>query len=168
MWVSIAMAVVAVGVLVWGLSKSSDLNSTQDQLDQNQSNQSDVIVSAKTAYNDVVAQLGLTNAQLDVTEQDAKDADAAANQAQKDADAAKQDAAQASDATEKAQAETKEAQAAQKEAESRLTVAGDCLKAYTSAVGSLFDGDGPKAQAPAVKQQLEGITAECRAAFGSS
>ena len=101
-------------------------------------------------------------------EQDVNDAQQTADQAQKDADAAKDSAAKANDKTEKAQAETDQAKAEAEAAESEATMAADCAKAYTSAIGTLFEGDDVRAQAAQVGEQLRGITDQCKAAFGGT
>jgi chromosome segregation ATPase len=182
LWVSLALVVVSIGLLVWGLGKSSDLGDAQDQLDQQASNGSAVVSAAKGVYDDLTKELGATNEQLDAAEQDVADANAKAQQSQQQADAAeqqadaaKQQADKANDQTEKAQAQAKEAQAnadaARADADaaqSKAQVVTDCAKAYISAIGTLFEGEDVKAQATAVREQLKGITAECKAAFAGS
>jgi hypothetical protein len=49
--------------------------------------------------------------------------------------------------------------------EGQAAVVADCAKAYISALGALFEGDSVSAQAEVVKQQLESISATCKAAF---
>jgi hypothetical protein len=175
MWVSIALAVVAVGLLIWALNTNSDLNSTQDdvddlqsQVDQGQETGSAFVAAAKTAIAGLTSQLGATSDDLANAEQDVNDAQQTADQAQKDADAAQQSADKANDKTEKTQAEADQAKAEAKEAESKAAIAADCAKAYVSAIGTLFEGDDVRAQASQVGDQLQGITDQCKAAFGGT
>jgi uncharacterized membrane-anchored protein YhcB (DUF1043 family) len=175
MWVSIGLAVIAAGLLIWALNTNSDLNSTQEdvddlqsQVDQGQETGSTFVAAAKTAIADLTSQLGATSDDLANAEQDVNDAQQTADQAQKDADAAKDSAAKANDKTEKAQAETDQAKAEAKAAESKATIAADCAKAYTSAIGTLFEGDDVRARAAQVSEQLRGITDQCKAALGGT
>lgn len=168
LWVSLALVVVSIGLLVWGLGKNSDLSDAQDQLDQQASNGSAIVSAAKGVYDDLAKELGATSKELDAAQQDVAAADAQAQQAQQQADAAKQQADKANDQTEKAQAQAKEAQANADAAESKAQVVTDCAKAYISAIGTLFEGEDVKAQAKAVGEQLKGITTECKAAFAGS
>ena len=73
--------------------------------------------------------------------------------------------AQADDATEKATAESEQAKAEADAAASKAQVTKDCAKAYISAFGNLFGGDGVQAEAPGVRDQFAHITAECKTAF---
>ena len=174
-WIAGALAVIAIGLLVWGIDTKSDLDSTQNQVDdlesqvqQGQETGSKVVTAAKSAIDDLTQQLGATSEDLTNAEQDVKDAQATADQAQKDADAAKQQADKAGDATEKAQAEADQAKADQKAAESKASIAADCVKAYVAAIGTIFEGDDPKAQADTVREQMKGITAECQDALAGT
>jgi chromosome segregation ATPase len=174
-WVSAALGVVAVGLLVWALATRSDLNDTQNQVDslesqvqQGQETGSQVVTAAKGTIDDLTQQLGATSDDLANAEQDVKDAQATADQAQKDADAAKQQADKANDATEKAQAEADQAKADQKAAESKASIAADCAKAYVAAIGTIFEGDDIQAQAAKVSEQMKGITSECQAALAGT
>jgi cytoskeletal protein RodZ len=167
LWVSLVLGVVTVGLLIWGLSKNADLNDAQSQVDKQAAASTAATAEAKSAYEDVTKDLNATNQELDATKQDVEDANASAQKAQADADAAEQQAARANDATQKAQAQAGEAQAQAAAAESKTEVVTDCAKAYTSAVGALFEGDDIEAQAAAVKEQLQEISADCKAAFGA-
>ena len=51
-------------------------------------------------------------------------------------------------------------------AESKATAVTDCAKAYVTAFGGLFEGDGPTEQAPAVRKDIEKVTAGCKTALG--
>jgi len=164
----VCLGIVTVGLLVWGLAKNSDLNDAQDQLDQQAQTGTAVVTAAQGAYDDVTKQLDATNEDLDATKQQVEDANAAADTADKQADAAKQQAAQATDQTEKAQAEAAQAQAEVKAAQSKAAVAAQCAKAYVGALSNLFDGDDVKAQATAVRDQLQSISTDCKAAFAAS
>ncbi|HET8950305.1 MAG TPA: hypothetical protein VFN44_07335 [Solirubrobacteraceae bacterium] len=174
-WVSGVLAVVAIGLLVWGLATRSDLESTQDdvadlqtQVDQGKQAGSSFATAAKGAVSELTQQLGATNEDLADAEKAVGDANAAADQAQADADAAKQDAADAKDETAKAKAEADHAKAEASIAKSKGTIAADCAKAYVSAIGTLFEGDDVAAQAASVRGQLAGITADCQAALAGT
>jgi chromosome segregation ATPase len=171
-WISAVLAVAAIGLLVWALQTRSDLNSANDknadlqaQVNQGQETGSDVLAAAKTLINDLAAQLGATNEDLADTQQKLDDAQAAEAQAQKDADAAKQKAEQADNATDKAKAEADQAKAETEAVQSKAAIAADCAKAYVSAFGTLFEGGD---QAATVRDQLQGITADCKAALGGA
>jgi hypothetical protein len=173
MWASIALAVVAAGLLVWALTTKSDLDSAnadkaalEAQNEQGKEAGGAVVTAFKSAYDDLTQQLGATTDDLAATQQDLKDAEQSAAKAQDDANAAKQQAADASSETEKANAEAAQAQAELDAAQSKAQIAGDCAKAYVGALGGLFDGAGVRAAADKVKQDLQGVTAECKSAFG--
>ena len=174
-WMSGVLLVAVVGLLIWGLSTKSDLDSTQSQVDglQSQVEQgkqagSSFAAAAKGAVQDLEQQLGANTEDLAAAEQDTKDAQQTADQAQKDADAAQQAAAAAGNATDKGKAEADQAKADAKAAESKATVALDCAKAYASALGSIVGADDVKAQAEQVREQLKGITTGCQAAFAGT
>src|SRR4051794_14684626 len=83
-WVSLALGLVAIVLLVWGLSTKSDLDSTQTNLDKANQHaeqlQADaekrkgvagtVTQAVKGAYNELVQQLGATTEDLAATEED--------------------------------------------------------------------------------------------------
>ena len=171
-WVSIVLGVVAVGLLVWALSTQSDLDDANNEADQLQSQVeqgketgSAVLTEGKAAYDDLSQELGATNEDLATTEKNLQDAEQKAAKAEDDAAAAEEKAAQASNETEKAQAATDKAEADAAAAESKAAIAADCAKAYLSALGALFEGESVSAQADVVKQQLENISATCKAAL---
>ncbi len=191
-WVSAVLAVVAAVLLIWALTIQSDLDSTQkelagvqEDLDSTQqaldAAQQDVeqlqseadkgvrtgvaVGAGKLLYDEFAEQLGATNEDLAATQQDLEDAQEAAEQAEKDAKAAKQKAADATDETEKAQAEADQARAELEAAEARAAVAADCAKAYISALGPVFEGEGDEDE---VRQQLSEITAACKDALGAT
>jgi hypothetical protein len=175
MWASIALAVVAAGLLVWALTTKSDLDSAnadkaalEAQNEQGKEAGGAVVTAFKSAYHDLTQQLGATSDDLAATQQDVKSAQQTATKAQDDAAAAKQDAAQAQSETEKADAQADEAKAELDAAQSKAQIAADCAKAYVTAIGGLFDGGDVRAAADKVKQDLQGVTADCKSAFGSS
>jgi uncharacterized phage infection (PIP) family protein YhgE len=175
LWVSIAVAVVAVGLLVWGLKTQSDLNSANDnvaqleaQNSQQQDNGSAIVGAMKSAYGELKQQLGATNEDLQQTQDDLDQAQQSADQAQKDAAAAKQDAAQSKSETDKAKAQADEAKAQAQEAESKAAIVTDCAKAYLTAFGGLFEGGNLSDNVQTVKGDLQGITDRCQGALGGS
>ena len=171
-WVSAGLAVVAAGLLIWAVTTRSDLDSAeqdtqelQSQLDRAQETGTDVVEQGKEAYNDLASDLGATSEDLEATEKDLAAAQKKADQAEQEGAAAERDAAQAQNDAEKARAETDKAQAEADAADSKAAIATDCAKAYVSALGALFEGESVKAQAEVVKQELQGISATCKAAF---
>jgi hypothetical protein len=173
MWVSAGLAVIAVGLLIWGLKTKSDLDSAKQdvkhleaELSQTKNTGNAAADSYKTAYEDLQKQLGVTSTDLAAAEKDLKDAEQAAKMAEQDAAAAKQQAAKAQNATDKAKAEAEQAQADAKAAEAKTTVASDCASAYASAAGSLLESDDPSSEAAAVEQDLQSISSDCKAALG--
>jgi chromosome segregation ATPase len=180
LWVSLALAVVAIGLLVWGLSTKSDLDGTRTDLDQAnqqvQQLQADsekskgvagtIVQAAKGAFDNLTQELGMTTEDLAATEQELKTAEQTAAQADQAAAAAKQAADQAQDATDKAKATADELTAEADAAKAKGTLAANCAKASVAAVGQLFEGDSVRAQAQAVKTEIQAIAAECKAALG--
>ncbi len=171
-WISAVLAVVAIGLLIWGLQTRSDLNAAneknaglQAQVSQGQETGSEAVTAAKGVISDLEQQLGATNEDLADTQQQLDDAQQAQEQAQKDAAAAEKAAAAADNETDKAKAEADQAKAEAQAAESKTAIAADCAKAYVSAFGTLFGGEGDQAS---VSQQLESITADCKAAFAGA
>jgi hypothetical protein len=178
-WVSAVLAVVAVGVLVWGLSVKSDLDGTQDDLDQanakvtqleTQAEQSKgvadtFVTAAKGAYEELTAQLGVATEDLAATTAELETAQQAAAQAEQTAAAAKEKVGQAKSGVEKAQAAAEQAQADAEVAKTKATVVADCAKASLSAVGELFAGGSIRDQAAAVKTTLQTIGADCKTAL---
>jgi chromosome segregation ATPase len=115
----------------------------------------------KSAYDDLKQQLGATNEDVQQTQDDLDQAQRDADQAEKDAAAAKQDAAESKSDTDKAQAQADEAQAQADEAQSKAAIVTDCAQAYFAAFGKLLDGGG----ADQVKQDIQGVTADCKGAL---
>jgi chromosome segregation ATPase len=168
MWAAIGLAVVAIGLLVWGLSEKSDADDAQAKADKQQQTTAVAGTAAKDAYTDVTQDLNTTTEQLDDTEQQVQEAETAAEKSQTEADAAKQQAEQASSETEKAQAEADQAKAEADAATSKAKVATECAKAYISSIGSIFQGDDIRAQVAKIKEELKGISSDCSAAFEAS
>jgi septal ring factor EnvC (AmiA/AmiB activator) len=156
-------------------STTKELDTTTQELESSQSEQGKKVGPAvfaagtlgivKTLYDDLSSQLGATQEDLAATEKELEEANQKAAAADKDAAAAKEKAAQAGDDTEKAKAESEQAQAEAQAATSKAQVTKDCAKAYVSAFGNLFGGDGVKAEAPGVRDQFAHITAQCKTAF---
>jgi chromosome segregation ATPase len=157
-WISAGLAVVAVGLLIWGLDTKSDLHEMQQAT-------SSAGVAYKDAYADLEDELGTTKADLTQTEQDLQAAKQAQDTAEKDAAAAQKQADDAKDAKDKADAQAKQAQADADAAQAKNDIVKDCAKAYLTAVGSLLESEDPSAQAETAKTQLQGITADCKTAL---
>jgi chromosome segregation ATPase len=171
-WVSAALGLVAIGLLIWALSSQSDLDNAeqeadaaQSQVEQGKKTGGAVLAGGKAAYDDVTQELGATTEDLDATEKDLQDAQKNADKADQKAAAAEQEAAQADNEADKAKAATDKAKAEADAANSKAAVAADCAKAYVSALGTLFEGESVKAQVESVKQQLKSISATCKAAL---
>ena len=169
-WISVLLAVAAAGLLIWALSINSDLNSTQNhvddlqaQVDQSQSAGTKLVAGAKGVIDDLSAQLGATSEDLEQTQQDLDDANQNAADAEKAAADAKDAAGKAENETDKLKAEADQANAELKVAESKAGIAADCAKAYVSAIGSAVGGD-----AAAAREQLQSITADCKTALAGA
>jgi hypothetical protein len=160
-WISIVLAIAVVGLLIWGLRTNSDLNGAQDDNAALKS----FSASAKSAYDDVSEQLGATSSDLAESEQQVDEAKADASQAEKDAAAAKEAAAKAESDQAKADAEAEQARADAEAADSKAKIAAGCAKAYVSAFGGLFEGDESSGGAEKAGQELEAVTADCKAAL---
>jgi chromosome segregation ATPase len=172
-WVSVVLGIAVIGLLIWALTLKSDRDDAQQQAAelQAQVDQADTaggafVAAARTAFDALTAELGATQEDLAAIEQSVQDAKLAGQQAADDASAAADRATAAvTDATAKAQAQADQARAELQAAESKATIAADCAKAYTAAFGSLFDGENVRDQAAAVRTQLQGISADCKAAL---
>ena len=176
MWVSGVLLLACAGLLIWGLSVNSDLDSTQKdvqalqaQLDENKQQGATVGAALQTGYEALMGQIGATQADVDATAESIDQAKQKIAQAEQDAQAAAERAADnASSAVEQAQARVDEAQARGETAGAKATIAADCGRAYLSALGSLFDGDSVRTQVAAVRKQLQGISADCKAAMAGT
>ena len=171
-WVSAGLAIVVVGLLIWGLNTQSDLDSANQKVTdleakvkQSGATGAAAGVTFKSAYDDVTQELGTTNKDLAATEQDLEDAKATAAQAEKDAAKAQDAAASAKSETDKANAAADQAKAETQAAEAKNAIVADCANAYISEVGKLFEGDDPAAQAKSVKKDLDAIVTDCKAAL---
>ena len=179
MWVSIGLAVVVVGLLIWGLTTKSDLDDTQSQLDsanqqvaqlktdaeKNKGVAGTIVAAAKGAYNQLAQQLGATTEDLAATQQDLSTAQQAATTAEQAATEAKQAVDQATSASDKAKATADDLRAQANAAKAKGTVAVDCARTSVAAIGQLFEGESVQAQAQAVKQQLQTIGSDCKTAL---
>jgi DNA repair exonuclease SbcCD ATPase subunit len=175
-WISAALLIVSAGLLVWALVLDSDLEDTQAdvtalraQVEESEQSGSTAAAALQAGFNALAQQVGVTQADVEATQQEIQDAEQTVAQAQEDARAAAERAsASAADAAERAKARVDEAQAQVEEAEARTQIAADCGKAYLSALGSLFSGDSVREQVAAVRDQLQGISANCQAALAGS
>jgi hypothetical protein len=142
-WISAVLAIGVIGLLVWALTVQNDLDDTNAELDQVQAqvqenaNSGSDFAAAAKAAYDDLAN------RIGVAGDDARasidEAQAQVEQAQTDADAAA----------------------------GRATIAAECVKAYVSAFGALFEGSLAEGAA-AVREQVSGITDDCQAALSGS
>jgi hypothetical protein len=174
-WISAALTVVAAGLLIWGLATRAELDDAQQenealraQVEQGKEAGGAALAEAEQIYDDVMTELGATREDLAAAEQDVKASSEAAEEAEQAAADAQAEVDAAGDETDRAEAEAAHANAELEAAQARATVVADCVKAYGSAIGLLFEGEDPSAQAPVVREQLAGITAECRAAMADA
>ena len=174
-WVSAALAVAVVGLVIWQVSTQSDLDAMQaqvaeleKQLDAAKQTGSDASAAYQDAFADLEQELGTTQQDLADTEQQLDDAQRAADQAEQQAADANQQAEDASNATDKASAEAKEAQAQVKAAESRTAIAKDCANAFVSELSTVARSEDPTAAATAAKADLQAILGDCKAALGAT
>ena len=157
-WITVAglLAAGVIGLGIYALNLNSDLDDAnvkvdaqQAQLDQAQSVGADVVAAAKSAYDDLSAQLG--SAQADVSQAVEQSADAL--------DKAEQAAA---DAEGTAQEVQKEAEAAQAKAETAAT----CAQSFLSAFNGVFSGATLKDGVEATVKELQALQPECAPALG--
>jgi hypothetical protein len=123
------------------------------------------LVAAGALITGLAKELGATREQAAATEQELAGAQKAADKAEQDAAAAKQKADDATDDAAKAKAQTDQANAERDAAQAKATIAADCAKSYISAMSGLFGSGNVREQVPAVREELSGITADCKAAF---
>jgi chromosome segregation ATPase len=175
MWVSIALALACVGLLVWGINTQSDLDDANAQVDhlQNQLGAgavtgTAVAASYKSAYNDLEQQMGTTSADLSSTETQLEDAQKATDKANEDAAKAKDKADKAQNETDKANAQAEQAQAEAEAAKEQANVTTECAQALLTSTGAVLQADDPKAEGEKQKKQLEGIAADCKKALGGT
>ena len=153
-WVSALLAIAAVGLTIWALTLRSDVDSTQQELDQ----ATQELATTKQEFDDAKQQLA--TAQQDV--------DRPRRRPSRTLQRQKQDAADAGTETDKAKAEAEQAKAESQAARSRAVAARGCAKAYIEAFGGLFEGDSPSAQAEAVRKALQSVTADCKDALAAA
>lgn len=175
LWVSLALAVIAVGLLIWALSLRSDLDSTkqqvadlQTQVEEQGERGSTVVAAAKGVYDQLAQQLGVTTQDLAATQQQLDAAEQAASQAADAVAAADQRVTEAEDAAAKARAQADQVKARADAATTKATLAANCAKATVGALGGLFEGGSVREQASAVRTQLETITADCKSALAGT
>ena len=176
MWVSLVLLLACAGLLIWALTLDSDLKNTQEdvrslqaQVDESEQQGATVGAALQAGYTALMEQLGATQADVSATAENIDQANQTIAQAEQDAQAAAERAAdKASSAVEQAQARVDEAQARGETAGAKATIAADCARAYLSALGSLFDGDSVRAQVAAVREQLQAISADCKATMAGS
>jgi hypothetical protein len=169
-WVSVVLALAAAGLLIWALTVQSDLDSTQkqvsdleSQVEQGQSAGGELLAGAKAAIDDLSAELGATSDDLEQTQQELDDAKQEVADAEQAAADAKDTAADATDENGRLQAEADQANAELQAAEAKAGIAADCAKAYVSAIGAAFGGGGTD-----VRAQLQSITADCKTALADA
>ena len=117
------------------------------------------LVAAGALVTGLAKELGATQEDVAATEKELEDTQKQADTAEKDAAAAKQKADDATDDAEKANAQVDQANAERDAAQAKAKIAADCGKAYLSAFGGLFGSGDIRGQAPAVRKDLEAITA---------
>lgn len=175
LWVSVAVALVAIGLLVWGLNTRSDLDSANKHVDQLQNQVAGsavtgtaVAASYKSAYEDLQQQVGSANADLSDTQDQVKQAEDATNKANDDAAAAKDKADKAANATDKANAEADQAKAEAEAAQQQAKVTTECAQALVTSLGAVLGSDDPKSEAANQKKQLEGFAGDCKKALSGT
>ena len=134
-WTSVLLLLVAVGLLVWALSLRSDLDDTQQQvaelqtqLDSGSSSRAqDIAAAAQSLADDVRSAVGGASDDLTAIKERIE--------------------AQADDVSAKAD------------------VAADCAEAYGTALSSLAGADDVAAQLSTLRADLESISDDCRAAL---
>jgi len=126
------------------------------------------LVAAGALVTRLARDLGATEEDIAETEQELTDAQKDADAADQEADAAKRLADDATDAAQKADAQANQANAERDAAQAKTRIAAECGKAYLSAFGELFGSGNLREQVPAVRKDLEGITADCRSAFAGA
>lgn len=98
----------------------------------------------------------------------AEDATTEADKAEAEVEQAQAEAEQAKAQADEADAEREKAVADADVVKSRATIVAGCAKAYASALGGLFDGEGFEDQAPGVREDLRAITADCKTALSGA
>lgn len=156
-WIAVA-GVLAVGLIALGIyatNVNSDLDdanakvaSQQQQIDEASTTGADVVANAKSAYEDLSAQLGSVQEdagqvvdqaaqQLDEAEQAAADAQGTADELQKQVDAA----------------------------EAKAQTAATCAKSFVSAFEGVFSSADPQAGVEAAVEELKALQPQCAPAL---
>ena len=156
-WIAVAglLAAGVIGIGIYAINLDSDLDdanaqiaSQQEQIDQAQGTGDDAAAAARSAYDDLTAQLGAAqedasqaveqaSEQLDQAEQAAEDARGTADELQKEADAAR------------AKAET----------------AATCAQSFLSAFSGVFGGATLKEGVEATVAELQALQPQCAPAL---
>jgi len=126
------------------------------------------LLAAGAVITKLAKDLGATKDELGDTEQELADAQKEADAAQQQADTAGKKADDASDEADQAKAEAEQANAERDVAQAKAKIAAQCGKAYVSAFADLFGTGNVREQVPVVREQLSGITADCKAAFAGT
>jgi septal ring factor EnvC (AmiA/AmiB activator) len=210
-WVSAAVGLLALGLLVWALTLRSDLAGTQSELDtatqelastgqeletvqqeldsttrqlddatppatptpaavpdDEGNGQTAALVAAGALFTGLARELGASREDVEQTEEELADAQKEADDAELEASAAKRQVDAATDEADKANAQANQANAERDAAQAKATIAAECARAYIGAFGALFGSGKVREQLPAVRKDLEGITAECKTAISGS
>ena len=156
-WIAVA-GVLAVGLIalgIYAMNLNSDLDdanakvaSQQQQLDQASTTGADVVANAKSAYEDLSAQLGSVQ----------EDASQVVDQAAQQLDQAEQAAADAQGTADELQ---KQVDAAEAKAESAAT----CAQSFISAFEGVFSSADPQAGVEAAVEELKALQPQCAAAL---
>jgi chromosome segregation ATPase len=166
-WISALLAVIAIGLLVWGLNTQSDLDSSKDQVEKLEAQISAGRVAGIAAYEDLSKQLNTTSADLADTQSKLEASEKAAAKADDEAAAAKEQAAQADNETDKANAEAAQAKAEADAAQSRASIAVDCARAFVGGVAVLVQSGESSDEAQAAQEDLQAIAETCKTSLGA-
>jgi hypothetical protein len=159
-WIAVAglLAAGIVGLGIYTVNLNSDLDdanakiaSQQKQIDQAQGTGASVVAAAKSAYDELSAQLGAVQ----------EDASQAVDQAADQLDQAEQAAAEARGTADEVQ---KQADAAQSKAEAAAT----CAQSFLSAFSGVFSGATLKEGVEAAVDELQALQPQCAAALNGS
>ena len=126
------------------------------------------LVAAGALVTGLARELGATQEDVAETEQELADEKKQADAAEQEAAEAEQRADDATDEADRADAQVDQANAERDAAQAKAKIAAECGKAYISAFGGLFGNGDLREQVPAVRKDLQSITADCRTAFAGS
>ena len=140
------------------LNEAEQANKQADEAKQQAAKADDELAKAKASSEQATTESEKAKAESDLAQAATDKANAEADQAKAETDKAKAEADQAKAESDKAKAEAD----AEK---SQATIAVDCAKSYVSALGGLFQGGGVRKQAPAVRDELRKISADCKNAL---